>query len=254
MQKDGEMKGILFFTLLFLFQGVASAAPACKGANKYDPGCPGTEEPPAAAVAAAVVDSVTVDWFNQRLVVRGSGFTGATEFLLGGNPTPLAKENVTDPQVELPFNADLAAEVAGEGNYNLVVDGAVALSVYIEAQIIDPAAIGCPCGTDWATALAGLWGTPETACYEVAGPASNDIADISGTVLSNPLNEAVYPHYPIGASFYPGAPADSYCALVQIDGDATATELVRMPINELQQADCAAVLDAQVCASITTLP
>jgi hypothetical protein len=249
------MKVILFFALALLFHCTASAAPACKGANKNDPGCPGAEEPPVAPAAAAVVDSVTVDWLNLTLLVRGSGFTGSTEFRLGGSLTPLTMANVTDSQVELPFDAVLAAEAATQGNYNLLVDGAVALSVYVEAPILDPAAAGCPCGTDWASELGGLWGPPlETDCFELEGPGANDAADIAGTILTNPLDSTVYPWYPIGASFYPGVPTDSYCALEQIDGDATVTELVRFPINENQQADCAALLEANVCATVNPIP
>ena len=91
-------------------------------------------------------------------------------------------------------------------------------------------------------------------CYEIEGPGSNDSADISGTVLSVAGDPAVYPQYPIGASFYPGQPNDSYCALVQVNGDATTDELVNFPVNELQQADCATALKANVCGTVTPLP
>jgi len=250
MKKLKLFRGVAILTLLLLCQGIALAAPPgpCQGPNKNDPGCPGTQEPVAAA--AAVVDSVTVDWFNQRLVVRGSGFTGTTEFLLGGNVTPLSTANVSDTLVELPFDANLASEVVSEGNYNLLVDGAVALSVYIESSIIDPAAAGCPCEATWSATAAINWGTPATDCVEVEGPAANDIADIAGTVLSDPLDPTVYPWYPIGASFYPGIPTDSYCELAQVDSDATVTELIHLPINENQQADCATLLKANVCNPI----
>jgi hypothetical protein len=250
MKKLMKMKAILLFALLLPYHGWVMAAPPgpCQGPNKNDPGCPGAEEPPPAAAEAAVVDSVTVDWLNLALVVRGSGLTGVTEFLLGSSATPLGTANVTDSQVELPFDSILAAEAAAQGNYNLVVDGIVALSVYIEAPILDPAATGCPCGADWASQLGGLWGPQETDCFELEGPAVNDAADIAGTILTDPLDSTVYPWYPIGASFYPGVPADSYCALDRIEGDATVTELVRFPINENQQADCAALLETNVCA------
>jgi hypothetical protein len=232
-----------------------AAPPPCKG-NKADPSCDEPVEPPAEPASAAAVDSVTVDWFNQALVVRGSGFSGSTEFLLGGNPTPLATANLTDSLVDLPFDATLAAEVTTQGNYNLWVNGAVVLSVYIEAAILDPAATGCPCEADWATELGGLWDPPvkDTDCYEIEGPGSNDPADISGTVLSVAGDPTIYPQYPIGASFYPGQPNDSYCALVQVNGDATTAELVNFPVNELQQADCATALKANVCGPVTPLP
>ena len=143
--------GVLF--LIFSFQASVQAAPPCKGPNKNDPGCN-----PAPAAASAVVESVTVDWLNEKMVVRGSGFTGSTSFLLGSSASPLGTANVTDAQLDLPFNSDMAAEVTSQGNYNLQVDGSVQLSVFVESQVIDPAATGCPCETNWTTELGSLGG------------------------------------------------------------------------------------------------
>ena len=84
MKKNLILTELGVFLFLFAYQASVQAAPACKGPNKNDPGC--AQE---AAAAAAVVDSVTVDWFNQALVVRGSGFTGSTNFLLGSSVIPL---------------------------------------------------------------------------------------------------------------------------------------------------------------------
>lgn len=224
------------------------AAPACKGTNKNDPACV------VAAAAPAVVDSATVDWLNQAVIIRGSNLSGATEFMLGAIATPLAIGNQTDTQVGLPFNSEISGEVLSAGSYNLVVDGTVVLAVYFEDQVIDPAATDCPCEADWAAALSGLWGSPQTDCFEIEGLLVNDIADISGTVLSTPGDPQAYPQYPIGASFYPGQPGDSYCALVQVDDDATTTELAKERINELQQEDCASILKAQVCANVFPVP
>lgn len=137
----------------------------------------------AAPPSPAIVESVTVDWFNLVFITRGSGFTGATEFSLGGNPILLdpIPGSFTDTYAELPFNGAIASEVLTQGNYNLVVDGAVALTIYIEYPIIDPAATGCPCQGNWESELVAYWGTPETECAEVVGLETNDIADISGT-------------------------------------------------------------------------
>jgi len=225
----------------------ASAAPACKGPNKNDPGC--AVEP--ALVDPVVIDSVTVDWLNLKLVVRGSGFVPTTAFTLGTDPVPVVTANVTDTQLDIPFNANIAAEVLTQGNYNLVADGTETLSVYVESQIIDPAATGCPCEGVWAgTTYTGFtWGNQTADCVEVEGPASNDPADIAATILSNPSDPTVFPQYPIGASFYPGDPANSECRLVEIAADASVTDLVRYQINEQQQANCANVLKANVCAT-----
>jgi hypothetical protein len=251
MKKDLIFKGLSVFLFTVAVQTVVeAAAPACKGPNKNDPGC---EE---AAVVPVVVDSVTVDWVNEKLIVRGSGFVVSTSFLLGSSAIPLVTTNVTDTQLDIPFNADLAAEVQSQGNYNLVVDGAVQLSVFIESQIIDPAATGCPCESDWASELGVYWGSPadSAACLEILGPSTNDIADISGTILSVPGDSTAYPQYPIGASYYPGKPDDSVCRLVQVNADASPVDLVNQRINETQQTACAAALKDNVCASVTTLP
>ena len=244
MKKKRIFKGLCVLLIMFAFQASAQAPP-CKGQNKNDPGC----EEEAAAAPAAVVDSVTVDWLNENLVVRGSGFTGSTSFVLGSSVTPLVTASVTDPQLDIPFSAALAAEVTSQGNYNLVVDGSVQLSVFVESQIIDPAAIGCPCETDsaWSTELGGLWGPLNTACLEIEGPLANDIADIAGTVLTDFADSSVFPHYPIGASFYPGDPDSSVCRLVQLNGDASVDELVNWRINENQQEDCALLLKFNIC-------
>ena len=237
--------------LLAIHLPMAMAAPPCKGPNKNDPGC-GEEAP---AVDPVVVDSVTVDWLNEELTVRGSGFTGATSFTLGTSAVPLPTTDVTATLLNIPFNTDIAAEVITQGNYKLEADGTEQLSVFIESQIIDPAATGCTCELDWASELGLLWTDPPQAdCLEIEGPGANDIADISGTVLTDPADAAVYPHYPIGASFYPGDPDSSVCRLVQVNADATAVDLVNLRINENQQADCAAALIANVCATVTPLP
>ena len=237
------VKGLSVLLFMFALPSAVLAAPPgpCEGPNKNDPGCPGTE-----VLAVPVVDSVTVDWFNEKFVVRGNGLT-AVSFLLGSNATPLGTANVTDTELDIPFNSDIADEVLTEGNYGLAVDGTVQLSVYIESQVVDPGASVCPCTSDWADELAGLWGPNNTDCLEVTGTGDNDIADISGTILSNSPDPTVYPYFPIGASFYPGDPDSSVCRLVQVNADASTVELVNMRINENQQEDCAAQLTLNVC-------
>jgi hypothetical protein len=247
------IKGVGFGLLFLSFGTAALAAPPCKGPNKNDPGC-GGEEPPVEAVGAAVVDSITVDWLGQALIVRGADLDTVAAFGLAGNAGPLPTQNVTPTQLEIPFDAGLAAEVAGAGSYAVTADGASVLTVYIEAGIVDPAATGCPCEAGWVAALGAAWGVPESECLEIEGPGANDPADISGTVLSDPTDPTVYPHYPIGASFYPGEPLASSCRLVQVDGDATQTDLVNVRINEIQQADCRTTLALNVCQTITPLP
>lgn len=99
-----------------------------------------------------------------------------------------------------------------------------------------------------------MWGTPSADCLEIQGPSTNDIADISGTIFSDYPAGIVFPQYPIGASFYPGDPDSSVCRLVEVNSDATSTDLVNKRINENQQAACAVELKANVCATLTSFP
>ena len=251
MMKNLIFRGFGVFLLVFAFQTAALAAPPCKGPNKNDPGCEAAIEEPIADPVA--VDSVTVDWLNEKLVVRGSGLTGASSFQLGSSVTPLVTANVTDTELDIPFSGDMATEVPSQGNYKLDVDGTIQLSIYIESQIIDPGAGGCPCLIEWTEAPETDWlGLRLTDCLEITGPGINDTADIAGTILSVPGDPLAYPQYPIGASFYPGDPDSSVCRLTMVDGDAV--DLVNYRINETQQAVCATELATNVCATVTPLP
>jgi len=247
------------FLLLFSFIAINSpaySAAACKGKNASDPGCPGAAtEPPAeeeAAVDPAVVDNATVDWFNQKIVLRGSGFTGTTQFILGGS-SPLTPVSVADTVVELNFDTALAGVVDQAGNYVLKVDGASVLSLFLKSEIVDPGATGCPCDSAWITELSaeGLWAQSDTTqCLEIPGPGTNDLADIAGTILSIPGDSSA-PQYPIGAAFVPGDPVSSVCRLVRVNSDGSQNDLVNQRINEGQQASCAVTLKNNVCAAST---
>jgi len=231
--------------LLALIHGGAVAAPAGKGPNKNEPAA-------ATITSSGPVDSVTVDWLNQKLVVRGTGLDTVAAFTLGGS-APLATTDVTTSALDIPFDSTVAGVVTASGNYALAADGATVMSVYFKSDVVDPSAGGCPCSTVWAGTLP-RWGSPDTACLEIVGPGSNDVADIAGTVLSDPNDPSVYPQYPFGASFQPGDPVNSVCQLVQVNGDATTSELVNSRLNETQQADCATLVKANVCATTTPAP
>lgn len=244
---------MLLSLLLTLVHVGATAAPSCKGPNKNDPECVTAEEPAAPAAAPGTVDSATVDWFNQKLVLRGTGLDTVAAFTLGGS-VALTTDNVTPSSLEIPFDADVAGEVTDSGNYALIADGAVALSLYFKSQVIDPGADpNCPCELAWSGAVPG-WSVPETECLEVVGGGDNDAADIAGTVLTDPNDPSVYPHFPIGAAFLPGDPVSSVCRLVQVNVDATTSDLVNLRINENQQADCAESLKLNVCATTVSAP
>ena len=254
IMKNLIFKGLIVLLFIFAFQTAVEAAPACKGPNKYDLGCPDAAAPdpepdpePDPIVDPVVVDSVTVDWLNEKLVVRGSGFTVSTSFLLGSSATPLSTAGVTDTELDIPFSAVMQDEVPSQGNYKLDVDGTVQLSIFIESQVIDAAATGCPCAADWATELGALWDPLErvTACYEISQPGA---ADISGTILSVPWDGT---SYPIGAAYYGDDPDSSVCRLVEVDETAAVVDLVNVRINAGQQAECAWEIENKVCDTVT---
>ena len=174
--------------VLSLTHSWALGAPPCKGPNKNDVGCPGAEEP-APAVGIPVVDSTTVDWANEKIIVRGSDLDTVTAFTLGGSG--LVAIGATSPtEIELLFDGTMAGEVTGGGSYSLKADGADAISIHFISSVVDPAGIDCPCEAGWATELGVLWGSDETACYELT---SSGVADLAGTVLTDPTDSTVYP-------------------------------------------------------------
>lgn len=229
--------------LLMVVQ-VSVAQPACKGPNKNDPGCPGAEEPPPPEPGPVQVNSASVDWAGESIILRGAGFDVVPGVALGdsGLLTVLVQ---SDTELEVEFGAQLAAAVPASGNYQLFVNGAGVLSLYFEAAIVDPAAGGCPCAVAWGNQTPG-WGVPHTTCVELQGVAP----DIAGTVLTDSADSSVYPHFPIGAAYSPATPASSVCRLTQVDGDLSVIDLVNQPINATQQGVCADLLKANVCATV----
>ena len=244
--------------ILALTHSWALGAPSCKGQNKNEPGCPGAIEPtptptptptPAPILPGApVVHSTTVDWANEKIILRGSGLDAVTTFTLGGSA--LVDIGAVSPtEVELRFDDIMAGEVTGAGSYSLKADGVDVISIYAIASVVSRTAAGCPCEPDWSAGLGALWGADpnQTACYTVTGPG---VADLAGTVLTDPSDPTLYPQYPIGASYYATDPVSSSCRLVQInDSDPFQQEVVNIRINADQQIACAEAMQTSVCAT-----
>jgi hypothetical protein len=227
----------------------------CSGPHKNDSGCLATEADTPPAIA---VNSATIDWLNEKILVAGENFSPSTTITLAGISATIGSQ--TAEQIEIPFDTAIAGII--KGNHNLIAnDGPSAstssLSLFVKAEIIDKASGGCPCEAGWASELDGLWGPPTktTDCYEIAG-GSGDPADIAGTVLTDSANPDIYPHYPIGAAFT-ADPGESVCQLTRVSSplDPTAvTDLVKIRINRIQQGACRAALDSNICNTITPVP
>jgi hypothetical protein len=242
---------LMEFTLLSTLHAHGDHSVPCSGPHKNDPECVASLLPPAISV-----NSATVDWLNEKIIVRGGNFSSSTTVTIAGLPATIGSQTVD--QIEIPFDAAIGG--IPRGNHNLIADdgpssSASSISLFVKAEIIDQAAGGCPCESGWITELGSLWGGKLTDCFEIAGGAGNP-EDIAGTVLTNSTDPTVYPHYPIGAAFT-AEPDESVCQLTRVSTplDPTAVnDLVKTRINRLQQGICRTSLANNVCNTITTAP
>jgi len=223
----------------------------CSGPHKNDPECIAPPPPPTISV-----NSATVDWLNEKIIVGGENFSASTAITIAGLSATIV--SWTAYQIEIPFDAAIAGTL--KGNHNLIANDSPSsstssLSLFVKAEIMDQADTGCPCETDWSTELGVLWGPQLTDCFEIAGGSSNPV-DIAGTVLTDSTDPSVYPHFPIGAAFT-AEPNESVCQLTQVSTplDPTAvTDLVKIRINRLQQGICRTALSNNVCSTIAPAP
>ncbi|MGR9108405.1 MAG: IPT/TIG domain-containing protein [Gammaproteobacteria bacterium] len=247
------IKGISVILIQFIFIFSAHAQ-HCKGPHKNDPGCGTTTSGPAATTGVKIT-SVQIDWLNETITVGGENFSASTTVTIAGTPATVSSQTATQLSVStigLP-----------KGNHNLVVDDATStssdsMSIYVKSEMVDPTLTGCPCATEWASALGSLWNpTPHvTDCYELSPGGAGNPEDISGTVLTDASDSSVYPQYPIGAAFTE-EPNESVCQLTEVNqssGLPVTTDLVKKRINRLQQGDCHAVLVNNICGNIITIP
>lgn len=240
---------LMEFTLLNTLHAHGDHSVPCSGPHKNDPGCLVSALAPALSV-----NSATVDWLNEKIIVRGDNFSNSTTVTIAGLAVTIGSQ--TANQLEIPFDAAIGG--IPEGNHNLTAtDGtsSSSISLFVKAEIIDQALGGCPCESGWSTELGTLWGQKLTDCFDIAGGAGSP-EDIAGTVLTDSTDPAAYPHYPIGAAFT-AEPGESVCQLTRVSSplDPTAvTDLVKVRINRLQQGICRTSLVDNICSTITTVP
>ncbi|NQZ54512.1 MAG: hypothetical protein HRT93_09710 [Piscirickettsiaceae bacterium] len=182
--------------------------------------------------------SVHVDREGEKVVVKGSGLDAVTTVTLGGISVPISI--ITAAELEVPFGSEVYSAVQWEASYNLVIDGSIRISVYIDNPILAPSIGGpdCPCISGWeastipiALCLEGIDNTPPyTQSYIIASWASGAIAS------------AFDPNHIIFDAENPGN-SISYCALAD-NGSYVVAEPV---VNQDQYSDCNNWIRSNIC-------
>lgn len=186
----------------------------------------------APSALAQEIHSAHVDRDAGKIVLRGAGFTGGSDFVLAG--VSVAAENITPTVADIPFNEALAQVVQWPGSYRLTVDGAAWISVYFDAAVVfypepPPGGPDCPCISQWEASAYPL--DNFTLCYYdnlsqqqwISGQRGGLFISASfdpGNILFDPVN--------------PGNSV-SYCALVEDGTDYLVAEPV---VNQDQYDDC----------------
>lgn len=198
----------------------------------------------ASSAWALDIHSVHIDRQGERIIVRGVDLDLAASVTLGGVAVPTANE--TSSELEIPFGTDVYAAVQWEASYNLVIDGTVSLSVYIDGPIIappppppepPPGGPDCPCITGWTES-----GIPkDNFSWCTYGQDGNQL------YIYAPRDQWI-----ISTAFDPGNlffdPVDpgnsiSYCVLID-DGSYTVAEPV---VNIDQYSDCENWMWIKIC-------
>ena len=250
------LKSLVVFIMGYSYSGLLHAhgdhSAPCLGPHKNDPVCAVT----LAAPAGVSIYSAQVDWLNEKIIVKGENFSADTTVTIAGIAATI--ESWVANQLDIPMDSALAG--IPKGNHNIIVDdipssSSASISLFSKASIIDKTLAGCPCEGNWSTALGGLWNpvTKTVDCTEISG-GPGDPKDIAGTILSDPADPGVYPHYPIGAAFT-ADPSVSVCQLTEVDvtGPTSIIDLIKERINRQQQGECRTVLANNICNTINTV-
>ena len=250
------IKSTIIFFMGYSYIGLLHAhgdhSAPCLGPHKNDSEC--AVAPPAPATVS--INSAQVDWLNEKIIVKGENFSADTTVTLAGIAATV--ENWTANQLDVAMDSAIAG--TPKGNHNIIVDdvpssSSASISLFAKALIIDKTLAGCPCESSWSTTLGVLWNpvTKTVECAEISGGTGTP-EDIAGTVLSDPTDSSVYPHYPIGAAFTT-EPSESVCQLTQVDNTAPlpVTDVVKERINRQQQGECRTVLASNICSTINTV-
>lgn len=195
---------------------------------------------------ALTIDSVQVDRVAQKLIVKGSGFDGATSFTLGG--VAVSTDNVSATELDIPFSPEVASAVMWRGSYKMIADGTIEFSVYIKAPIDDPAppppppppptgGTNCPCIAGWDAS--GIPKDNFTLCfYQVDGTQESTSGQRDSFFISTAFD-------PNNIFFDPVDPGNSisYCAL----HDGVSWTVAEPVVNQDEFDDCDHWLWINIC-------
>jgi len=191
------------------------------------------------------IHSVQVDRDQQKIIVKGADLDLVSSVTLGG-VTVIPGAPVAPALMEIPFADEIYAAVPWAASYNLVLDGSLRLSVYIDEAISPPpeppgppvGGLECLCIAGWEANLS-LIGYRWAWCQPVYDSDQvGYVAVSSNAVYSSPtpwMAATAYDFSNPTAFDYgnPGA-ARSFCALdVNNDGSYEVAE----PVTNIDQYD-----------------
>ena len=192
---------------------------------------------------AAEIYSAHVDREGQRILVRGVDLDQAGGVTLGGVAVPFAS---SDPsELEIPFGTEVYDAIQWEASYNLVIDGTLRISVYIDGPIAAPppppeppsGGPDCPCTAGW-----GASGIPKDNFTWCLWGQDGDQLWIYGNRDQYTISAA---YDPTNIFFDPVDPGNSvsYCVLIE-SGSYTVAE----PVTNINQYhDCEGWMFRKVC-------
>lgn len=190
---------------------------------------------------AQAIHSAHLDSEGEKIIVRGSGFTGGSTFVLAG--VSVAAENITPTQADIPFSEALAQIAQWRGSYRLAVDDTAWISLYLDAPIVfypDPQEGGpdCPCIAAWEASNYPL--DNFTLCYYDNVSQQQWISGQRGSLF---ISTAFDPGNILFDPINPGNSV-SYCALVE---DGTTYTVAEPVVNQDQFDDCWNWFWSKVC-------
>ena len=194
---------------------------------------------------AQEIHSASIDSSAETIIVRGSGFTAATELRMGG--VLVANDYVNSNRLEIPFSEDVSNAAQWRGSYRLTANDDAWISLYAAAPIPGPSpppppgtgGPDCPCISGWEASS-----VPRDFWFWCERRNDSTQESLSGQHLSAPWFISIA-HDPNNLFFDPGDPGNSisYCAL----HDGSDWDVAEPVTNRDQFDDCEEWMWLNVC-------